>query len=106
MRPYVFSRLLKRVAVLAELLQVLFSNSAVAARTTPKYVQGSGAVPQFSQTSFTVTYTAALAAVQTLTGGGVSRFALRPLTVPDCDFAEDILTMPSFLQHYCASHAG
>lgn len=59
MRTFLFLRLLKRSAVLAVLPLVLFANIAVAAVTTPNYVQGNYAVSQNSQTSVTVPYTAA-----------------------------------------------
>ena len=59
MRHFLFLRLLKRLAVLAGLPLVLFANSAVAAVTTPEYVQGNYAVPQTPETAVTVPYTAA-----------------------------------------------
>src|SRR5260370_984437 len=59
MKNFLFWCLLKRLAALAGLPVVLFAHSAVAAITTPKYVQGNYAVPQMPETTVTVPYTAA-----------------------------------------------
>ena len=59
MKPFLFLCLLIRLTVIAGLPLVLFANSAVAALTTPNYVQGNDAVPQTPQTKVTVTYAAA-----------------------------------------------
>ncbi len=59
MRQYLSLRLLERLAVLAWFPLALFAHNAVAAQTTPKYVQSNYAVPQTPQTSVTVPYTAA-----------------------------------------------
>jgi hypothetical protein len=59
MRLSLFLPLLKRLAVVAGWPLVLFTCSAVAAPTTPTYVQSNYAVPQTAQTAVTVPYTAA-----------------------------------------------
>jgi hypothetical protein len=59
MKTFLFLCLLIRLTVLAGLPLVLFANGAVAALTTPNYVQGNDAVPQTPQTKVAVTYTAA-----------------------------------------------
>ena len=58
MRHFLFLWFLKRLAVLAGLTFALFANSAVAATTSPKYVQGNYAVPQTPETAVTVPYAA------------------------------------------------
>jgi hypothetical protein len=59
MRHFLFFWLLKRLAILPGLQLVLFAHSAVAALTTPNYVQGNYAAPPTPQTKVMVTYTAA-----------------------------------------------
>jgi hypothetical protein len=59
MRDFLFLRLLKGSAVLAVLPLIPFANNAVAAVTTPNYVQGNYAVPRTPQTDVTLPYTAA-----------------------------------------------
>ena len=59
MKSILFLCLLKRLTVLAGLPLVLFAHGAVAAITTPNYVQGNFAAPSTPQTKVTVTYTAA-----------------------------------------------
>ena len=53
----VISSLLPRLWLPAQLVTLLFADAALA--TTPNYVQGDSAVPQTTQTTVTVTYTAA-----------------------------------------------
>src|SRR3984957_10664150 len=52
-------RFLKRFAVLAGAPLALFAHCAIAAVTTPKYIQGNYATPQTPETAVTVPYTAA-----------------------------------------------
>jgi hypothetical protein len=59
MKHFLFLCLLKRLAILVALPLVLFANRAIAASTTPKYVQGNYAVPLTPQTAVAVTFTAA-----------------------------------------------
>jgi hypothetical protein len=59
MRNSVLLRLLNVFAVLRGLPLILLAHSAVGAATTPQYVQGNYAVPQTSETTVTVPYTAA-----------------------------------------------
>jgi hypothetical protein len=59
MRPLSFLCLLKRSTILKGLLLVMFAHGAVAATTTPHYVQGNYSAPSTPQTKVTVTYKAA-----------------------------------------------
>jgi glycine/D-amino acid oxidase-like deaminating enzyme len=59
MRPHLFLCLLKRLTVLTGLLLVMFAHGAVAATTTPNFVQGNYSAPSTPQTKVTVTYKAA-----------------------------------------------
>jgi uncharacterized protein YciI len=59
MKPILFLCLLKKLKVLAGLPVALFAPSALAAITTPNYVQGNFAAPPTPQTTMTVKYTAA-----------------------------------------------
>jgi hypothetical protein len=58
MRHFLFLCFLKRPAVLAGLPLALFANRAIAAPTTPNYVQGNYAVPQTPEAAVTVPYAA------------------------------------------------
>jgi hypothetical protein len=59
MRSHLFLYLLKRFNLLAGLPLAMFANGAVAATTTPNYVQGNYSAPSTPQTKVTVTYKAA-----------------------------------------------
>jgi hypothetical protein len=57
MRRFIFLCLLKRIAAIAGLPVVLFAYSAVAASSTPKYIQGNSSVPQSKPTTVSLAYT-------------------------------------------------
>jgi Fibronectin type III domain len=59
MRQFLFFHLSRVLAVVAGSPLVLFADHAIAASTTPKYVQGNYAVPQTPETTVTVPYAAA-----------------------------------------------